>query len=821
MKISYNWLRNYIDTDKSVYEVSDLLTNSGLEVEGLEKAGPKGGLEGVVVGKVLTCEKHPNADKLSVTTVDIGKEEPVQIVCGAPNVDTGQTVPVATVGTTLYPEDKPFEIKKTKLRGQTSEGMICAEDELGLGSSHDGIMVLEDDLKPGTPAKDYFDLEEDYVFEIGLTPNRTDAMSHIGVARDLAAVLNNIGNEEDGYYLKLPDVSAFQADDESLPIDVEIVDEQACPRYAGVTVSDIKVEESPDWLKKKLEAIGIRPINNLVDISNFVLFETGQPLHFFDADAITGQKVVIQKLAEGTKFTTLDEHERSLSADDLMICNTEEPMCIAGVFGGIKSGVTKKTTKVFIESAYFNPPTIRKTSKIHGLQTDASFRFERGVDPEAVLYALKRAALLIKEIAGGKISSQIIDRYPHPIARKKVEVDFRRMEVIIGKNIPKEKMIKILHSLEIKVLEEKDSGMLLEVPANRADVTREADIIEEILRVYGYNNIEFAEQLSTSLSYIEQPEPDKVRNVISDFLTNKGFFEIMNNSLTKADYANWTDALDEKNNVDILNPLSQELNALRQTMVFGGLESIIYNINRQQPNLRLYEFGNIYSKNPDKAIQKDALERYSEKQQLALFISGARNAESWKGAPESSDFFDLKKVIYSIFERLGFDITAFTLHPVETEIYHEGLEIRYKKYTLASMGTVSKSLLKKMDLKQDVYYGVIEWDLVFKMLADHSITYQPIAKYPEVRRDLAMLLNDDVSFHQLEKVAFQYGGQYLKAVNLFDIYKGENIEKGKKSYALSFTLQREDKTLKDKEIDKIMNKIIKGFEKQVAAEIRK
>lgn len=821
MKISYSWLRQYIETDKSPEEISDLLTNTGLEVEGLEKVETvKGGLDGVVIGEVLTCEKHPDADKLSVTTVDIGGEEPARIVCGAPNVAKGQKVPVATVGTTLYPANKPFEIKKAKIRGERSEGMICAEDELGLGASHEGIMVLDQEAEPGTPAKDYFNISEDYVFEIGLTPNRTDAMGHIGVAKDLAAALR-IGEKDNEYKIQIPDVERFRVDNPNLPIDVVIEDQKACPRYSGITISDIKVEESPDWLKNKLNAIGVRPINNLVDISNYVLFETGQPLHFFDANAISGSKVIIKKLPEGTKFTTLDEVDRRLSSEDLMICNTEEPMCIAGVFGGIKSGVTEKTKNVFIESAYFDPPTIRKTSKRHSLQTDASFRFERGADPSITVYALKRAALLIKEIAGGEISSDVVDEYPRKMEPKRIRVDYRRMNTIIGKIIDREQIQEILKSLEIKVLQEDEKELLLEVPTNRADVTREADIIEEILRIYGYNNIEFEEQLSASLSHINKPEPDHIRNVVSDYLSDNGFFEIMNNSLTKADYANYLDDLSEENNVDILNPLSKELNALRQSMIFGGLESIGYNIKRRKTDLKLYEFGYIYSKNPDKAVKKDKLERYRENQQLAIFITGNKTPESWKGNLGKADFFDLKRILYNIFEKLGFDTTAFQLKPIESDIFQEGISVVYKKKNIATMGVVNKKLLKRMDIPQQVFYATAEWDTVFEMLSEHSITYQPIPKYPEVRRDLALLVDEKVTFDELETVAYNYGGDFLKEVNLFDIYRGENIAGGKKSYALSFILQREDRTLKDKEIDKIMNKIVKGFEKQVSAEIRR
>lgn len=820
MKISYNWLKQYVNIDKSVDEVSEILTNTGLEVEGLEKVeSVKGGLEGIVIGKVLTCQQHPNADKLSVTTVDIGQEDPVQIVCGAPNVAAGQTVAVATVGATLYNGDESFKIKKAKMRGEPSHGMICAEDELGLGASHDGIMVLESTAKVGSAAKDYFNLEEDYVFEIGLTPNRSDATAHIGVAKDLIAAVNLLEDAE--LEINLPSVDDFKVDNTDLSINIVIEDQKACPRYTGVTVSNVKVEESPEWLKNRLNAIGVRPINNLVDISNYVLFETGQPLHFFDADMIKGGEVSIKKLPKDTPFVTLDEVERKLSEHDLMICNAEAPMCMAGVFGGINSGVTEATKNVFIESAYFDAPTIRKSSKRHALQTDASFRFERGCDSQGTVYALKRAALLIKEIAGGHISSEIVDVYPTEIHPAKVDIKYDRVNTLIGKNIPKEVVQRILKSLEIKILEQNDEGLTLQIPTNRVDVTREADVIEEILRIYGYNNIDFTEHVSASLSYVEKPEPDRVRNVISDLLSSNSFYEIMNNSLTKSSYTDNSARFNGAQNVEILNPLSSELNVMRQSLLFGALESVAYNINRQNPNLRLYEFGNVYSKNPDAEIKNDELEKYHEEQHLSLVISGAKNSESWEEGVQPTNFYELKRNTVKVFERLGFKPNAIVEEYLKDEVFKEGLALKINKKVIATLGVVSKSWLKRFDIKQSVFFADIAWSTLMIELKKNKIVFEPVSKFPEVRRDLALLVDTKVTFAEIEQVARQYGGKMLKNVNLFDVYQGDKIAENKKSYAVSFTLQNLDKTLKDKEIDKVVNKLIKGFESQVGAEIRK
>lgn len=820
MKISSNWLKQYLNISKSVEEISEILTNTGLEVEGLEKVQTvKGGLDGVVVGEVLTCEKHPDADKLSVTTVDIGSDEPVQIVCGAPNVDAGQKVPVATIGTTLYPGDKPFQIKKAKMRGQVSEGMICAEDELGLGSNHDGIMVLDNQARPGTPAKDYFNIEEDYVYEIGLTPNRTDAMSHIGVARDLKAALNFL--EDQNLSLEMPSVKHFQVDNENLPVKVVIEDPKACPRYSGVTVSDVQVGESPDWLKNRLNAIGVRPINNLVDISNYVLFETGQPLHFFDADAIKGNTVRIKKLAQNTPFVTLDEVERKLSSEDLMICNDEEPMCIAGVFGGISSGVTQKTRNIFIESAYFDAPGIRKTSKRHGLQTDASFRFERGADPEITIYALKRAANLIKEIAGGKVSSQIVDEYPRTHKPAEVNISYTNINKITGTRIPEDSVKKILELLEFKLLKEEKAFLTVEVPAYRADVTRPADVIEEILRIWGYNNIDFTEKITASLSYVDQPEPDSVRNVISDMLSSNSFYEIMNNSLTRAAYAERSDSFDEKRDVQILNPLSSELNAMRQSLLFGALESVTYNMNRQNHDLRLYEFGKVYAKDDSVPASDKDLAGYREEQQLALVITGKDHPESWHVQSGVTDFFTLKKYTVQVFERLGYDAGFIQEEGISGEQFKEGLKLTTNGKTLATLGAVGDKWLRDFDIRQEVFFAEIYWDLVLDQIRKHKVVYEPVSRFPAVKRDLALLLDTSVTFAMIQNVAKKYGGKLLKSVNLFDVYQGENIEKGKKSYAVSFTLQNPEKTLKDKEIDKAMQKLIKGFEKETGAEIRK
>ncbi len=809
MKISYNWLKQFIDIDWTPEQTSELLTDLGLEVEGLEKyQSVKGGLEGVVVGKVLTCKKHPNADKLKVTTVDLGTETPLQIVCGAPNVATGQIVPVATIGTTLYTEEgEAWTIKKGKIRGEESHGMICAEDELGLGKSHDGIMVLDETIKIGTAAADIFDIENDSVFEIGLTPNRADAMSHYGTARDLKAGLLQ---KEIKVELITPSVSAFNVENRTLKIDVDVIDKDLAPRYCGVTISGLKVQESPEWLKHRLQAIGLSPINNVVDITNYVLHELGQPLHAFDASKIEGDKIEVKTLKKGTKFITLDGVERELHEEDLMICDAEKPMCIAGVFGGIDSGVTEKTRSIFLESAYFNPVSIRKTAKRHGLNTDASFRFERGIDPNITEYALKRAALLIQELAGGDITSDIIDVYPKKIEDFQVRLSFDNAKKIIGEEIPKETIKSILTSLDIKVNNVTETGLGLTVPAFRNDVQREADIIEEILRVYGYNNISISEKLNASISSMSRFEDFKVQNIIGNQLAGQGFYEILSNSLTTPDYAALSAQLKEAHNIEMLNPLSNDLSVLRQSLVFSGLEAISYNSNRKRQDLKLFEFGNTYH---------NYSEDKTESKHLTLFASGNQNPESWNSnTSKKSDYFFLKGTVISVLERLG--ITRFNESPINKDVFSEGVSLSLGKMKLVDLGLVTKKVLKHFDISQEVVCADFNWDAILDMVKRNKITFKPIPKYPEVRRDFALLLDDSVTFESIYKIAKQTEKQLLKQVNLFDVYQGKNLPKGKKSYAVSFTLQDENKTLNDKQIDKIMNKLQSNFEKQLGAELR-
>ncbi len=809
MKISYNWLKQFIDIDWTPEQTSELLTDLGLEVEGLEKyQSVKGGLEGVVVGKVLTCKKHPNADKLKVTTVDLGTETPLQIVCGAPNVATGQIVAVATIGTTLYTEEgEAWTIKKGKIRGEESHGMICAEDELGLGKSHDGIMVLDETIKIGTAAADIFDIENDSVFEIGLTPNRADAMSHYGTARDLKAGLLQ---KEIKVELITPSVSAFNVENRTLKIDVDVIDKDLAPRYCGVTISGLKVEESPEWLKHRLQAIGLSPINNVVDITNYVLHELGQPLHAFDASKIEGDKIEVKTLKKGTKFITLDGVERELHEEDLMICDAEKPMCIAGVFGGIDSGVTEKTRSIFLESAYFNPVSIRKTAKRHGLNTDASFRFERGIDPNITEYALKRAALLIQELAGGDITSDIIDVYPKKIEDFQVRLSFDNAKKIIGEEIPKETIKSILTSLDIKVNNVTETGLGLTVPAFRNDVQREADIIEEILRVYGYNNISISEKLNASISSMSRFEDFKVQNIIGNQLAGQGFYEILSNSLTTPDYAALSAQLKEAHNIEMLNPLSNDLSVLRQSLVFSGLEAISYNSNRKRQDLKLFEFGNTYH---------NYSEDKTESKHLTLFASGNQNPESWNSnTSKKSDYFFLKGTVISVLERLG--ITRFNESPIKNDVFSEGVSLSLGKMKLVDLGLVTKKVLKHFDISQEVVCADFNWDAILDMVKRNKITFKPIPKYPEVRRDFALLLDDSVTFESIYKIAKQTEKQLLKQVNLFDVYQGKNLPKGKKSYAVSFTLQDENKTLNDKQIDKIMNKLQSNFEKQLGAELR-
>ncbi len=824
MKISYNWLKDYLDFELSPEKLSELLTDSGLEVEGLEKwQSVKGGMEGIVIGKVVTCEKHPNADKLSVTTVDVGDGRLLPIVCGAPNVAAGQKVVVATVGTKLYDGDNAFEIKKAKLRGEVSEGMICAEDEIGVGTSHDGIMVLDDEAKPGMPASEYFNITEDYIFEIGLTPNRTDAMSHIGVDRDIKAVLDNIdflNNIKPEREIKIPSVAGFKQDNNDLNIDVIVENPEACPRYTGVTISGIEVRESPEWLKNRLNAIGLRPINNIVDITNFVLHETGQPLHAFDGAKITGKKVIVKKLPKGTKFKTLDEVERVLTENDLMICDSEKPMCKGGVFGGFDSGVTDSTTSIFLESAWFDPVHIRKTSKHHDLQTDASFRFERGIDPEMVLYALKRAALLIKEIAGGKISSEIKDVYSKPFTKKTIDVLWKNIDRLIGKKLGKEIIKNILNSLEFEIIEETDEKLQLAVPSYRIDVTREADVIEEILRIYGYNNIDIPLRQTSAIVHSKKPDSEKVRNTIAAYLSDNAFSEIMNNSLTKSAYYEECKDFNKNRSVGILNPLSRDLNVLRQSLLFGGLEVISFNLNRKSGNQKLYEFGKVYFKDPRASAEKSVTEKYSEVNNLSLFVTGNKDKESWYIQSIEVDFTFVKAISQNILRRIGIPYYKFEFVNSEKEYFEYGLDVFYNKKQVFEMGKVSSSLLKKFDIKQDVFYANFDWDYIFELIKRVNIRYTPVSKFPEVRRDLALLLDRSIPFAEVEKLAYETERKLLKSVSLFDVYEGKNIAEGKKSYAVSFILQDNDKTLTDKVIDKVMKKMIRVFEDKLGASIR-
>lgn len=821
MKISYNWLKNYIDLDFDPEKVSDLLTDCGLEVEGMEKVqSVKGGLEGIVIGEVKTKRQHPDADRLSCTTVDIGAEELLHIVCGAPNVEAGQKVPVATIGTSLYMGDDSFKIKKSKIRGELSEGMICAEDELGLGSDHDGIMVLDPEAKIGMPAKEYFNIEDDYVFEIGLTPNRADATSHIGVARDLVAVINHMYPEKN-LSLKIPSVDEFKTDNTSRHIDVVIEDEEACPRYTGLTISNIEVKESPDWLKNNLRSLGLRPISNIVDITNFVLHETGHPLHAFNADKVKGNKVVIKKLPKDTSFITLDEEERKLSEDDLMICNESDGMCIAGVYGGIESGVKDDTKNIFLESAYFDPATVRKTAKLHALQTDASFRFERGADPNMTVYALKRAAMLFKELGGGEITSEIVDVYPKEIKPWEVEIGYKNVDRLIGKIIDREQIKNILIDLGIEIQEEKEEGLKLLIPTYKVDVTREADVIEEILRVYGYNNIEIDLNLKSSISYTQGPEKEKAQNIIADYLAAKGFNEMMNNSLSNSKYTAQSEVVRSENNVHILNSISQDLDILRQSLLFGGLESIEYNQNRKNPDLKLFEFGFVYSVNPEKQNAEYPLAKYNERKHLSVFMTGNSIGETWYKEIQKSDFYNLKLIVLTILKRLGINEKQMQFSNEISADFSFGQLISVNNKKMVEFGALSKKNLKNFDIKQAVFYADFEWDQIIKFLGKSQIHYTEVPKYPEVRRDLAMLLDKNVTFADLEKEAFSTERKLLKSVSLFDIYEGDNIETGKKSYALSFILQDQYQTLTDKVVDKVMNKLMKMFEQKFNAAIRR
>lgn len=821
MKVSLNWLKTYINVDAPAEEIAKILTDCGLEVEAIEKhESVKGGLKGIVIGHVVETRRHPNADKLTCCKVDTGTGNLLDIVCGAPNVAAGQKVPVATVGTILYHGDESFTIKSAKLRGEPSEGMICAEDEIGLGTSHSGIMILNPDAVIGSPAADYFGIESDTVFEVAITPNRNDASSHFGVARDLVAAINNREKHLPKANFTKPSVDIFIADDHALPIGIEIANPEACVRYMGVTLTGIKVGESPEWLKNRLTSIGLRSINNIVDITNFVLFETGQPLHAFDAAAIKGNRIIVRKEKAETKFVTLDGVERCLGADDLMICNTEEGMCIGGVFGGLHSGVTEKTTSIFLESATFDSTHIRKTSKLHGLKTDASFRFERGADPNMAPYALMRAALLMKDLAGGKISSEIVDVYPVPVADRVIPTSVKRMQTLIGKEIPAETMIAILDSLDIKILENKGDELVFSVPPYRVDVTREADIVEEVLRIYGYNNIEFSPMIRSSLAHIEKPDREAVQNSLSNYLADNGFNEMMNNSLTSVDYYEKTKFFDPAKSVRILNPLSRDLEFMRQTLIFGGLESISHNINRKYSDLKLFEIGNTYSVNPQNSQSEDVTKKYSEKKKLAIFITGNSEAESWYLPATRSDYYLLKSYVAGLFSKAGISAERISYTASQDNILSQGESIIAGKTPLGFLGYLSKELLQYFSIKQPVLYAEIDWENLMSILKTTKTKIAELVKFPEVRRDLALVVDKNTEFAKLRSIAFKAGKEILKSVNLFDVYEGDKIASNKKSYALSFTLQSENQTLTDAQIDQFMQKLVKLFTDEAGAFIR-
>jgi phenylalanyl-tRNA synthetase beta chain len=808
MKISYNWLKQFLKINWDTQRVGELLTDLGLEVEGIETIESiKGSLKGVVVGEVLTCIKHPNADRLKITTVNLGNENTVQIVCGAPNIATGQKVPVAKVGTILYDEKgEGFKIKKGKIRGEESHGMICAEDELGLGKDHEGILVLDEKLEAGTLVSEVFKIKTDYVFEIGLTPNRSDAMSHYGVARDLRAGLIQ---KELNLELISPSVSDFHVDERTLRFDVEVEDKDLVPRYCGITITHVTVKDSPEWIQNRLKAIGLTPKNNIVDITNYVLHELGQPLHAFDAQKVKGNKIIVKNLKKGTKFTTLDEVERTLSADDIMICDADSnPLCIGGVFGGLKSGVTEHTTSIFLESAYFNPVSIRKTAKRHALNTDASFRFERGIDINMTEYALKRAALLIEKYAGGKLASDVSDFYPIKMNDFQVFLSYKNAYRLIGQEIPKDEIKNILASLEIKINSETEGGLGLTIPSYRTDVQREADIIEEILRIYGYNNIEFSYKLKTSISFDSNLET-KVENIAANQLTALGFNETMANSLTKPAYVNLSKSINEEANVTMLNPLSNDLGVLRQSMLFSGLESVSYNLNRKNSSLKFYEFGKTYHLYNDK---------YQEDKHLTLFVTGSRTKESWKTNTNPSDFFYLKGIITAILERLG--IQDLKGSPAKSDIFSEGITLSLGKIKLAEFGVIKRSILKEFGIKQEVLFADIHWDNVLKLSGKKNIKVASLTKFPAVKRDLALLINSKTEFKEVYNLAFQSEIKMLKEVDLFDVYEGDKLPEGKKSYAVSFVLQDDNKTLEDKEIDKIMQKLQQSFENKLDAVLR-
>ena len=820
MNISYNWLKDYLDFDLQPDEVAAALTSIGLETGGVEEVQTiKGGLEGLVIGEVLTCEEHPNSDHLHITTVNVGGAEPLQIVCGAPNVAAGQKVVVAVNGTKLYDGDECFTIKRSKIRGVESNGMICAEDEIGIGTDHAGIIVLPADAVVGTPAKEYYNVKSDYVLEVDITPNRVDATSHFGVARDLAAYLKQNGKPAN---LKRPSVDAFKIDDEVPAIEVVVENKEACLRYSGITIKNVTVKESPEWLQNRLKVIGLRPINNVVDITNYILHGVGQPLHSFDADKIKGNKVVVRSATEGAKFVTLDGVERTLTDRDLMICNVEEPMCIAGVFGGLDSGVTEQTKNVFLESATFHPTWIRKTARRFGLNTDASFRYERGLDPNQTVEVMKRAALLIQEVAGGTITGAIQDIYPVPVAPYRVELTYDKVNTLIGKVIPVETVKSILESLEMKIVSETAEGLVIDVPVYRIDVQRDVDVIEDILRIYGYNNVEFSDNVKSNLSYQTPTDRSyKLQNLISEQLCGCGFNEILNNSLTRSAYYDNLSTYPVSHCVMLMNPLSADLNCMRQTLLFGGLESVEHNAKRKNGNIRFFEFGNCYDYNIDHKKEGETLAEFSEDYRLGLWVSGSRVDNNWAHPNEKSSVYELKAYVENILVRLGVNLQKVIFGNLANDIYSAGLSITTSSgRQLGTMGIVSPKICKELDIETDVYYAELSWTLLMKEIKKSKVTFSEISKFPAVKRDLALLLEKNVQFAEIEKIATESERKLLKDVALFDVFEGKNLPAGKKSYAVSFYLQDEGKTLNDKQIDAIMKKIQTNLEQKLGAQLR-
>ena len=812
MNISYNWLKRYLDADITAERMAEILTELGLEVEEFEKIETiKGGLKGVVVGEVLTCEDHPDSDHLHITTVDVGAEAPLQIVCGAANCRKGLKVMCATVGAVLYPIDseEEFKIKRSKIRGVESLGMLCAEDELGIGRNHEGIMELPAEAVVGTPAKEYLHIADDYLIGIGLTPNRVDAASHIGVARDLAAYLKSRGERVE---FKLPSVEGFKVDDTSRTIEVEVVNREAAPRYAGITVSGCKIAPSPEWMQNELRAAGINPKNNLVDITNYVLFELGQPLHAFDANKIEGGKVVVRSAQEGEKFVTLDGVERTLTANDLMICSAERPMCIAGVYGGQDSG---------IESAYFDPVWVRKTAKRFGLNTDASFRFERGIDPNIQVYALKRAAMLMQELAGGRITSEIIDINPNPAKDFEFEFSLERARKLIGKDIPEQTFMTILEALDVKVLSREGEVLQVAVPPYRVDVQREADLIEDVLRVYGYNNIEISDHVNSTLSYAPKPDKARLQNVASDYLSANGYTEIMSNSLTKAAYYEQSKSYPVERCVKILNPLSQDLNVMRQTLMFNALEAVELNVNRRNGNLKMYEVGNCYAFAEEKASEENVLAKYEESYRIGITVTGQSTQLSWNAKAEASSFFTLRAMVEKLLKRFGIDIYALQCESLDCDLYADAIVFKQGPKEVLRMGVVSPIVRKKFDIKQEVYFAEIDFDQLIKMTKKSKVQFKELSKFPEVKRDLALLVNKSVTFLQLRSIAFATEKKLLKSVSLFDVYEGDKLPEGKKSYALSFILEDKSQTLTDKQIERTMSNLQTQLEQKAGAEIRK